>query len=64
MVSKPDIRVAAVASVPREDWRGVAKRLVLIHISDELDWEWARAEAAERFQGPVEVAKQGDVYEV
>jgi ribonuclease BN (tRNA processing enzyme) len=41
-----------------------AKRLVLIHISDELDWEWARAEAEQSFGGPVEVAKQGDVYEV
>ena len=41
-----------------------AKRLLLIHISDELDWEWARAEAEQSFGGPVEVAKQGDVYEV
>jgi ribonuclease BN (tRNA processing enzyme) len=41
-----------------------AKRLVLVHISDELDWEWARAEAEETFGGPVEVAEQGDVYEV
>ena len=41
-----------------------AKRVVLIHISDELDWEWARDEAAEAFGGPVEVAKHGDVYEV
>jgi ribonuclease BN (tRNA processing enzyme) len=41
-----------------------AKRLVLVHISDELDWEWARAEAEETFEGPVEVAAQGSVYEV
>jgi hypothetical protein len=30
MVSKPDIRVAAVASIAREDWRSVAKRLALL----------------------------------
>ena len=41
-----------------------AKRLVLVHISDELDWEWARGEAQETFGGPVEVAESGDVYEV
>jgi ribonuclease BN (tRNA processing enzyme) len=40
------------------------KRVVLVHISDELDWEWARAEAAEAFGGPVEVAHQGAAYEV
>jgi ribonuclease BN (tRNA processing enzyme) len=41
-----------------------AKRLVLVHISDELDWEWACAEAAESFGGPVEVAAGGASYEV
>lgn len=41
-----------------------AKRLVLVHISDELDAEWARNEAAEAFGGPVEVAREGAVYEV
>ena len=41
-----------------------AKRLVLVHISDELDAEWARTEAARSFEGPVEVAREGDVYEV
>jgi ribonuclease BN (tRNA processing enzyme) len=40
------------------------KRVVLVHISDELDWEWARAEAAEAFGGPVEVARHGSGYEV
>jgi ribonuclease BN (tRNA processing enzyme) len=39
-------------------------RLVLTHISDELNAEWARAEAAAAFQGPVEIAKEGAVYEV
>jgi ribonuclease BN (tRNA processing enzyme) len=39
-------------------------RLVLTHISDELDTDWALAEAAEAFQGPVEVAREGAVYEV
>ena len=40
------------------------RRVVLVHISDELDWEWAVAEAAEAFGGPVEVAREGAVYEV
>ena len=41
-----------------------AKRLVLVHISDELDATWARDEAAEAFGGPVEVATEGAVFEV
>ena len=41
-----------------------AGRLVLTHISDELDAEWARDEAADAFGGPVEVAREGAVYEV
>jgi ribonuclease BN (tRNA processing enzyme) len=41
-----------------------AKRLLLVHISDELDWEWARDQASEAFGGPVEVAREGAVYEV
>jgi ribonuclease BN (tRNA processing enzyme) len=40
------------------------KRLVLTHISDELDLHEARELAAESFGGPVEVATQGAVYEV
>jgi ribonuclease BN (tRNA processing enzyme) len=41
-----------------------ARRLVLTHISDELDWDWALAEAQRHFDGPVEVAREGAVYEV
>jgi ribonuclease BN (tRNA processing enzyme) len=41
-----------------------AKRLVLTHISDELDSDWAREEAAEGYGGPVEMAEEGAVYEV
>jgi ribonuclease BN (tRNA processing enzyme) len=41
-----------------------AKRVVLTHISDELDELWARKEAAEAFEGPVEVAKEGATYTV
>jgi ribonuclease BN (tRNA processing enzyme) len=41
-----------------------AKRLVLVHISDELDAEWAKREAEEAFGGPVEVATEGAEYEV
>ena len=42
---------------------GVA-RLVLTHISDELDEAWARDEAAASFGGDVEVAREGAVYDV
>jgi ribonuclease BN (tRNA processing enzyme) len=41
-----------------------AKRLLLVHISDELDAEAARQHAAEVFQGPVEVAVDGATFEV
>jgi ribonuclease BN (tRNA processing enzyme) len=41
-----------------------AKRLVLVHISDELDPEWARHEAEEAFGGPVDMAHEGAAYEV
>jgi ribonuclease BN (tRNA processing enzyme) len=36
-----------------------AKRLVLTHISDELDPDWAVAEAARAYGGPLEVAFEG-----
>jgi len=39
-------------------------RVVLTHISDELDQEQAREQAATAFGGPVEVAREGAVYEV
>ena len=41
-----------------------AQRVLLVHISDELDWNWAREQAAETFGGPVEVAREGAVYEI
>ena len=41
-----------------------AQRVVLTHISDELDATWARKEASEAFGAPVEVAVEGSVYEV
>ena len=44
--------------------RAGARRLVLTHFSDELDAEWARAEAERTFGGPVEVAREGAVYEL
>ena len=40
------------------------RRLVLTHFSDELDADWARAEAGEAFGGPVEMAYEGAVYAV
>jgi ribonuclease BN (tRNA processing enzyme) len=44
--------------------RAGARRLVLTHFSDELDPEWARAEAGQAYGGPVELAHEGAVYEV
>ena len=40
------------------------KRVVLTHISDELDALWARKEASGAFGGPVDVAREGAVYEL
>src|ERR687894_1869206 len=39
-----------------------ARRLVLTHLSDELDADWARREAERGFGGPVEIAREGAVY--
>jgi ribonuclease BN (tRNA processing enzyme) len=44
--------------------RARARRLVLTHLSDELDAAWAEAEAERTFGGPVEIAREGAVYEV
>jgi ribonuclease BN (tRNA processing enzyme) len=41
-----------------------ARRLVLTHISDELDGESALGEARRAFAGPVELARAGAVYEI
>jgi ribonuclease BN (tRNA processing enzyme) len=48
-----------------EHGRGAgARRLVLTHYSDELDPELMRAEAADGFGGPVDMAVEGAVYTV
>ena len=44
--------------------RAGACRVVLTHISDELDQEWAAEQGRDTFGGPVEVAREGAVYEV
>jgi ribonuclease BN (tRNA processing enzyme) len=44
--------------------RAQARRLVLTHISDELDGDWARAEAEREFGGAVELAREGAAYTV
>ncbi len=41
-----------------------AKRLVLTHFSDELDPLWVRREGEAGFGAPVELAREGAVYEV
>lgn len=41
-----------------------AKKLMLTHISDELDPAWAAAEAGKTFDGPIEVAAEGLELEV
>jgi ribonuclease BN (tRNA processing enzyme) len=40
------------------------KRVVITHISDELDETWARTQASRAFGGPVEVAEEGATYEI
>ena len=42
--------------------RAGARRVVLTHISDELDADWARAEGAHGFGAPVDLAVEGAVY--
>jgi len=44
--------------------RAGARRVVLTHMSDELDVDWAREEAERSFGGPVDVAHEGAVYTV
>jgi ribonuclease BN (tRNA processing enzyme) len=44
--------------------RANAKRVVLTHISDELDEGIARAEAEEAFGGHVEIAHEGAIFEI
>jgi ribonuclease BN (tRNA processing enzyme) len=44
--------------------RASARRLVITHISDELDELWARNEAEKTFGGPVDVAREGAVYKL
>jgi hypothetical protein len=36
---------------------------VITHISDELGEDWAKGEAERGFGGPVDVAREGAVYE-
>jgi ribonuclease BN (tRNA processing enzyme) len=44
--------------------RAHAKRVVLTHISDELDQTWARKQGAEAYGAAVEIAAEGSVYVV
>ncbi len=44
--------------------RAGARRLVITHLTDELDAAWAEGEAERAFGGPVEVAREGAVYEL
>ncbi len=44
--------------------RAGAGRVVLTHLSDELDAEWARGEAERAYSGPVEVAREGARYDI
>jgi ribonuclease BN (tRNA processing enzyme) len=44
--------------------RAGAKRVVLTHISDELDAGWAVDEASQAFGAPVEIASDGAVFDV
>jgi ribonuclease BN (tRNA processing enzyme) len=42
--------------------RAGARRVVITHMSDELDADWAREQAERGFGGPVELAHEGAVY--
>jgi len=44
--------------------RAGARRVVLTHVSDELDADWVREQGSIGFGAPVEVARAGDVYEL
>jgi ribonuclease BN (tRNA processing enzyme) len=44
--------------------RAGAKRVVLTHISDELDQNWARIQGSDAFGAPVDVAREGSSYDV
>jgi ribonuclease BN (tRNA processing enzyme) len=44
--------------------RAGARRLVITHISDELDALWARSEATRTFGRPVHLAREGDSFVV
>lgn len=44
--------------------RAGARRLVLTHMSADHDASWARGEAERAFGGPVELAREGAVYEI
>ncbi|MBS1868182.1 MAG: MBL fold metallo-hydrolase [Actinobacteria bacterium] len=44
--------------------RAAARRLVLTHISADHDAAWAVGEAEREFGGPVELAREGAVYEI
>jgi ribonuclease BN (tRNA processing enzyme) len=44
--------------------RARARRLVVTHLSDELDAGWARAEAERTYGGRVQLAHEGAVYEI
>ena len=44
--------------------RAGARRVVLTHISDELDHDLAREQASEAFGGAVEIASEGATFEV
>jgi ribonuclease BN (tRNA processing enzyme) len=41
-----------------------AQRMVLTHYSDEMDPEWARLEAEDAYGGVVQLAREGESYEI
>jgi len=44
--------------------RAGARRVVLTHISDELDADWAREQGSAAYGAQVEIAREGETYEV
>jgi ribonuclease BN (tRNA processing enzyme) len=41
-----------------------AKQVVITHISDELDLQWAQTEADAGFGSPVDIAREGATYTI
>ena len=60
----PDVGHLTPAQAGEHGARAGAQRLVITHLSDELDAARAEAEAERTFGGPVQIAREGAVFEL